>query len=197
MLSSLKGDLGHYLQWEYFLLWNVDIGLSVPSGATCPLHMGQTPTVTFFSPHVPIWDCLSSPSQTASGPYVISLKACFLNLPQLRPSFAEWLLIEILTQNHKLPVLTLATSTWVLAVTNRTVNTTGHVSGFHLYAQDTMKGPQRYQIIILSHSGICCVQQGRSCPGEGLGYIQSALNLKNEKENGKKFHNFSLSALLR
>lgn len=41
------------------------------------------------------------------------------------------------------------------------------------------------------------MQQGRSCPGEGLGYIQSALHLKNEKENGKKIHNFSLSVLLR
>lgn len=34
-------------------------------------------------------------------------------------------------------------------------------------------------------SGMCYVQQGRSRPGEELGYIQSALHLKNEKENGK------------
>lgn len=30
------------------------------------------------------------------------------------------------------------------------------------------------------------MQQGRSCPGEGLGYIQSALHLKMKKKMGKK-----------
>lgn len=84
----LEGDLGHYLDGVtvFFL---VKSGPGVPSGATCLLHVGQTPSITFFP--------LPSSSETisSSSPAVISHMAWFPNLPQLQPSFTGWLLIRI------------------------------------------------------------------------------------------------------
>lgn len=180
MLSSLEGDLGHYLG-----------GVTVFS-----LVKNKHWSRCILGPHaLSLWGkTLLSPSSLylpppeivySSGPAVISHMAWFPNLSHILPSFTGWLLIGIFP-SHKPPVLTSATSTWAPRETNRTMNPTGQVSGFHLYAWNTKKGRHRYQIIILSHSGICYVQQARSCPREGLGYIQSALYFKNEKENGGK-----------
>lgn len=79
------------LRWSdsIFFLWKVGTGPGVPSGATCLLHVGQTPSITFFP--------LSSSNETisSSSPAVISHVAWFPNLPELQPSFTGWLLIRI------------------------------------------------------------------------------------------------------